>query len=618
MSALDKRTRLANAKARVEIDDARDDAMRYRTEAMSLRNEVECLETRIDDLETQIREHQCSPIATISVPGQNVQAPRTVRVPPPHPPVPPPGVPAIIPPGFTPGVFAETIGRATRSRGTRTSNTSAAPPTPIVTPPVSTPAAPTWPALPTGKKGGGQSTTPHPSSLVQRRQPHVSNYDEDDSDEDTMEVFMGKDYKAPVKPAPSKVGQSNLAHQIQAILGNRPVAGRGGWSLTPQTNQEWDHARRSLDDAHSAGHAQTEELLRALRRYITTANEVAAKDRSTGSSNLTDVQRHALLQWRAPDWERVSKWDPQSGTVVKTDTTKAQRREKRVAAGNRADKLVQQLSDRLGLSVNGQPHPYLGDIASPRHSDHPDLWGEYSRSMTKKPPRGFAFGTDGYPFQRHTRAFCRFAPLFRGTTGHMNTHRGQIMAMTILARSRYGEGLIETGARPSSIPDWSPIEFSEATTEREIILEFARRGITEDEALDASDFAFSWLTDTLVTEQNDDYRHFITSALSGARGTAAPWPERMQFEYNEAYRRWVPVIPVPTMVTAPVTDERSATDAPPSSEGNDANPQETPQQPASSTSEDVDLVLDPIPESGDKPLEMEVDGDEKTAGGPIS
>jgi hypothetical protein len=33
----------------------------------------------------------------------------------------------------------------------------------------------------------------------------------------------------------------------------------------------------------------------------------------------------------------------------------------------------------------------------------------------------------------------------------------------------------------------------------------------------------------------------------------------MQFEYNEAYRRWVPVIPVPTMVTASVTDERSAT-----------------------------------------------------------
>jgi hypothetical protein len=280
------------------------------------------------------------------------------------------------------------------------------------------------------------------------------------------------------------------------------TGGEPGASLLKQPRS--GTTRRSLDDAHAAGHAQTEELLRALRRYITAANEVAAKDRSTGSSNLTDVQRHALLQWRAPDWERVTKWDPQSGTVVKTDTTKAQRREKRVAIGNRADKLVEQLSERLGLSVNGQPHPYLGDIASPRHSDHPDLWGEYARSMTKKPPRGFAFGTDGYPFQRHTRAFCRFAPLFRGTTGHMNTHRGQVIAMAILARSRYGEGLIEAGARPSSIPDWSPIEFSEAATEREIILELARRGITEDEALDASDFAFSWLTDTLVTEQNDD------------------------------------------------------------------------------------------------------------------
>ena len=236
-------------------------------------------------------------------------------------------------------------------------NVSAAPPMPIVPPPVNTPVAPTWPALPAGKKTGGQSTTPHPSSLVQRRQPHVPNYDEDDSNKETMELFMGKDYKAPVKPVPSKVGQSNLAHQIQVILGNCPVPGRGAWSLTPQTTQEWDHAHRSLNDAHAAGHTQTEELLWALRCYITAANEVAAKDQSTGSLNLTDVQCHALLQWRAPDWERVSKWDPQSGTVIKTDTTKAQQHKKRVAIGNRADKLVEQLSKRLGLSVNGQPHP---------------------------------------------------------------------------------------------------------------------------------------------------------------------------------------------------------------------------------------------------------------------
>ena len=99
------------------------------------------------------------------------------------------------------------------------------------------------------------------------------------------------------------------------------------------------------------------------------------------------------------------------------------------------------------------------------------------------------------------------------------------MTMAILAHSRYGEGLIEAGARPSGVPNWSPIEFSEATTEREVILELARRGITEDEALDASDFAFSWLTDTLVTEQNDDICHFITSVLSGAQGMASPWPE---------------------------------------------------------------------------------------------
>ena len=490
---------------------------------------------------------------------------------------------------------------------------TAGPPASAVPPPTFAPPASAWPNRAPSQLSGGQSTTPHPSSSRKRRIVAVEDYDE--SDKETEELFMGKGYVPPViVSGPGKAARSNLANQVQAILGNRPVAGRGGRPtlLTPQTTQEWDFACRALDDAHTAGHPQAEELLRALRRYITAANEIAAKDRT----KLTEVQRHALKQWRAPDWEPVTRWDHQSGTVVKTDTTKAQRREKRAADGNRADKLLQELSDRLGLSVDGRPHPNLGDIASPRHSDHPELWGVYTRHLTKVPPRGFAFGPGGYPFQRHIRAFCRFAPLFRGSTGYTYNHHGQIRTMAIISRLAYGDGLRALGIAPNATPDWSPIEFGANPSDEAIVAELARRGITEDEALDASDFAFSWLTDTLVHEDDENIRAFITSALS-ARTTAAPWPDIMQFTFNEAYRRWMPVVPAAAVAAQPVAPGQSAADLPPSSARGGAPSQETPLPPAQSSSTDDDVALNLDSESGNKPSDMDVDEQGKTAKGPI-
>ena len=572
---------------------------------MDMRDEAERLRDRVDELEAQIGAHQCTPIATVTLPGPSAQAHRIPRVPPP--PVPPPGVPEITPPGYTPGPFAAAVARVNRPRPAM----SAGPPAPAAPPSVFAPPASSWPTKAPPQQTSGQSTTLPSSSSRKRRIVAAEDYDE--SDEEAEELFMGKGYVPPIiVQGPGKAGRSNLANQVQAILGNCPVAGRGGRPilLTPQTSQEWDFARRALDDAHAAGHPQTGELLRALRRYITAANETAAKDRT----KLSEVQRHALKQWRAPDWETISRWDHQSGTVVKTDTTKAQRREKRAADGNRPDSLLQELSDRLGLSIDGRPHPNLGDIASPRHADHPDLWGVYARHMTKVPPRGFAFGPGGFPFQRHVRAFCRFAPLFRGSTGYTNNHHGQIRTMAIISRLAYGDGLRALGITPSATPDWSPIEFEANPSDNTIIAELARRGITENEALDASDFAFSWLTDTLVHEDDENIRAFIISALS-ARATAAPWPEIMQFTFNEAYRRWMPVVPAAAVAAQPVAPGQSAADLSPSSARGGAPSQETPLPPAPSSSLDDDVVFDLDPESGNKPSDMEIDGQDKTAKG---
>jgi hypothetical protein len=189
--------------------------------------------------------------------------------------------------------------------------------------------------------------------------------------------------------------------------------------------------------------------------------------------------------------------------------------------------------------------------------------------------------------------------------------------LALIAKGYYGDGLRALGITPNAQPDWSPIEFvpDAPITDDALVVELARRGFTEAEALDASDYAYSWLTDTLVTEPDDNVRQFISGTLnhSSALTSAQPWPEVMQFHYHEAHGRWLPVVPAASETIDTIVSEQSSDGAPPSSAEGDAPMQETQLPPASSTPEGVDTAVEPKPETGDKSPEMEVD-DNGTAG----
>jgi hypothetical protein len=89
----------------------------------------------------------------------------------------------------------------------------------------------------------------------------------------------------------------------------------------------------------------------------------------------------------------------------------------------------------------------------------------------------------------------------------------------------------------------------------------------------------------------------------------------MQFTFNETYRRWMPIVPAAAVAAQQVAPGQSAADRPPSSVRNGASLQETPLPPAPSSSLDDDVVLDFDTTSGDKPLNMDVDDQDKTAKG---
>jgi hypothetical protein len=390
----------------------------------------------------------------------------------------------------------------------------------------------------------------------------------------------------------AKAKKSAVAAQIRAILTNRPWEGRKVVSLTPTTRQEWDHAFQAMHDAHKQKHPRQTELLKAMRRFQTTANEAAAQDKAKKTSSITEAQKHALMAWRAPDWEHASVWNPSSGVSVVTGYTRGEVRNQRVAGGNRATRIRQAISDRLGLSPQPNiPHPHLGEVSSPRHIDHPAVWAEWVKHFAKGTaiPRGFIMDENGYPLQRHVRSFLRLQPLFRGSASPQPvTHHVQVHVMSLLARRYvYSRTLRTIGRAPNPVPDWNPIVWDDSMSidDTSITHLLAEHGLSEDDADDASAYARYWLSDVQVVETDATLLRIISDTLGTVMPSGRlPYTDDMQFAYHEAYGRWVPVQGGP-VAGSELPGNRSVVTVPPA--GNPA------QVPSGS-----DMVVDAISSAG--------------------
>src|SRR3984957_16115544 len=99
--------------------------------------------------------------------------------------------------------------------------------------------------------------------------------------------------------------------------------------------------------------------------------------------------------------------------------TKGQDRNQKIArlnkqsttAGDTHQKLLHRVDTELNLMVNGAPHPNLGNISSPRHEDHPEVWRHWARSVAKTLPMGIVLAADGFPHQQHICGSRRLAPV---------------------------------------------------------------------------------------------------------------------------------------------------------------------------------------------------------------
>jgi hypothetical protein len=97
-------------------------------------------------------------------------------------------------------------------------------------------------------------------------------------------------------------------------------------------------------------------------------------------------------------------------------------------------------------------------------------------------------------------------------------YRGQIISMGILAATRrYNELIAKGGLTVNPTPSWEAIDFSNNVDEMECAQHLAMRGVTIDEALDVSQYAFTWLEHSDKAEKDTQVRILINTLWDQAR-----------------------------------------------------------------------------------------------------
>jgi hypothetical protein len=82
----------------------------------------------------------------------------------------------------------------------------------------------------------------------------------------------------------------------------------------------------------------------------------------------------------------------------------------------------------------------------------------------------------------------------------------------LAAMQRYNELIAKGGLTVNPTPSWEAIDFSNDVDEMECTRHLAMQGVTIDEALDASQYAFTWLEHSDKAEK-DTQVHILINTL---------------------------------------------------------------------------------------------------------
>lgn len=328
---------------------------------------------------------------------------------------------------------------------------------------------------------------------------------------------------------------------IAALPPNHPVRGRArqAVSINPKSAYEFDQISKYLHDEPY----RNAELFAAVGRYMAGIKE-------SGKTNRTPVQLHAQKTWRRPNWAPAKSYDPMAGRVREIEGTTVSDQKKNKHR-SKAAAMVLDISNKLGLSINGHANPMLGNVGSPLHGDHPAIWANHWKFFANSLPRGlFASEGSGYVPQRLIRAFRNLAPLLAFTCDDAFDFKVKYMALLVVP-GRYQAALEATGRDISTTRSWDPVVVPSNVDEHTLAISLAERGLSVIDADDALPYARHWLKqvegDLEASEHNRALARDASNTASRLR-RIDPYEDVMIFEYSSAHRRWMAA---PRRVTQP-------------------------------------------------------------------
>jgi hypothetical protein len=183
---------------------------------------------------------------------------------------------------------------------------------------------------------------------------------------------------------------------------------------------------------------------------------------------------------------------------------------------------------------------------------------EWCARITHKHPKGITLSPSGRLDEWVIRGFRHFTPLFKErkkvasklTSEEIERcvyrYCGQIFTMGILTATwQYNELIAKGGLTVNPTPSWEAIDFSNNVDEMECARHLTVQGVTIDEALDMSQYTFTWLEHSDKAKKDTQVRILINALRDQAKyqPEAQPWPDNLTYEYNTGLVRWMPILP---------------------------------------------------------------------------
>ena len=215
-------------------------------------------------------------------------------------------------------------------------------------------------------------------------------YDDDDwSDDDVVRADAGDILKVPT---------SEFGRTVHGILQGLHINSKGASGSALVEGRVPALWVTNLERAHSEKNKFAFDLLIAVQDIVGQAQR--AKTRMA-------LHKSIAKQWQLPSWAPIKVYNLTMGKAEYSALTKGQDRNQKIArlnkqsitTGDAHQKLLRRVATELNLMVNGVPHPNLGNISSPRHEDHPEVWRHWAWSVAKTLPMGIVPAADGFPHQ---------------------------------------------------------------------------------------------------------------------------------------------------------------------------------------------------------------------------